>query len=88
MDVQIHPHALKHLSKEEVLEAWQSVTKSIKRNSKDEPARWLSIGWLENGKSVELVEVELEGTFLIIHANSPVQKKFAKEIEKIERRLR
>lgn len=39
MDLVIHPNALKHLTLEQVLEAWNSVVKSIKRESKDEPPR-------------------------------------------------
>ena len=88
MEPDIHPNALKHLSREEVLEAWASVTKSIQRSSDDEPPRWLMLGWLRNGADVELIAVETMSGWLVIHANSPVQKKFAEEIERTERRSR
>ena len=88
MEPEIHPNALKHLTEAEVLQAWGSVTKSIQRASNDEPPRWLCIGWLANGDPVELVAVETTNGWLIIHAMSPVQPKFAKEIEQTERRTR
>ena len=87
-DVLLHPNALKHLSEAEVLAAWSSVTKSVRRESDDEPPRWLSVGWLSDGRSVELISVETASGWLIIHANSPVQPKFAREIERVERRSR
>ncbi len=88
MQLEIHPHALKHLSEEQVKYAWQTVTKSIQRVSKDEPPRWLCIGWLPDGSSVELIAVEQMDGWLIIHAKSPVAPKFSKEIEATERRSR
>lgn len=86
--LEIHPNALKHLTEPEVLQAWNSVTKSIQRARDDEPPRWLCIGWLPNGSSVELIAVETVSGWLIIHAMSPVQPRFAKEIEQTERRTR
>lgn len=86
MDIEIHPNALKHLEREQVIQAWESITKCIRRESDDEPPRWLCIGWLSSGKSVEIIAVEATFGWLIIHAMSPVQPKFAKEIEKAERR--
>ena len=88
MGLEIHPNALKHLPKSEVLQAWGSVTKSIKRASDDEPPRWLCIGWLHDGRSVELVVVETAFGWLIIHALTPVQPKFSREMEQTERRAR
>ena len=88
MNVTLHPNALKHLSREQVLQAWGSVTKSVRRISDDDPARWLMIGFLDNGASVELIAVETVRGWLIIHAMTPVQKKFAEEIRKVERRAR
>lgn len=88
MEPEIHPNALKHLSREEVLTAWDSVAKSIQRTSNDEPPRWLMVGWLPSGASVELIAVETTFGWLVIHAMSPVQKKFKYEIERIERRTR
>ena len=46
------------------------------------------IGWLPDGRSVELVAVELVRGWLIIHALSPVQKKFWQEIEQARQRGR
>ena len=86
MAPEIHPNALKHLSHEEVLSAWDSVTKCIQRASNDEPPRWLCVGWLPNGASVELIAVETVFGWLIIHAMTPVQPKFAREIKMTERR--
>lgn len=85
---EIHPNALKHLTRDEVLSAWGNVVKSIQRESDDEPPRWLCVGWLPDGRSVELIAVETIFGWLIIHAMSPVQPKFAKEIAKTERRAR
>lgn len=84
----IHRNAKKHLSEEEVLQAWDSVVKSIMRESDDEPPRWLMVGWLPDGRDVELVAVELSTGWLVIHAKSPVEKKFRQEIERTERRSR
>lgn len=86
MPPEIHENALKHLTREEVLEAWYSVTKCIQRQSKQEPPRWLCIGWLPNGASVEIVAVETITGWLVIHAKSPVQRKFVEEIGNVERR--
>ena len=83
MAPEIHPNALKHLTRDEVLSAWGNVVKSIQRASDDEPPRWLCVGW-----SVELIAVETIFGWLIIHAMSPVQPKFAKEIAQTERRTR
>lgn len=88
MGPEIHRNALKHLSREEVLSAWANVVKCIQRVSDDEPPRWLCIGWLPDGRSVELIAVETILGWLIIHANSPIQPKFAKEIQETERRTR
>ena len=88
MDVEIHPNAKKHLTEKQVYGAWLAVTECIRRESEDEPPRWLAIGWLPNGRSVELVAVELILGWLIIHALSPVQKKFWQEIERARQRGR
>ncbi len=81
----IHMHALKHLSEEDVLDAWYSAAESIKRSSNDDPARWLSIGFCAKG-AVELISVENEDGFLIIHANK-LTEKFRKEIDEVKRRM-
>lgn len=85
---EIHQNALKHLSREEVLSAWASITKCIQRESDHEPPRWLCVGWLSDGRSVELIAVETINGWLIIHAMSPVQQKFSKEIARTERRAK
>lgn len=74
--------------KKQVLGAWLAVAECIRRESEDEPPRWLAIGWLPDGRSVELVAVELIRGWLIIHALSPVQKKFWQEIERARQRGR
>jgi hypothetical protein len=86
-DPDIHPNTLKHLERNEVLDAWYSIVKSVRRCSRDDPPRWLSIGWLRDGRSVEIIAVELQVGWLIIHAMSPAQKRFIKEIEDTERGL-
>lgn len=88
MDVEIHPNAKKHLTEKQVLGACLAVTECIRRESEDEPPRWLAIGWLPDGRSVELVAVELIRGWFIIHALSPVQKKFWQEIERARQRGR
>lgn len=85
MDVEIHPHALKHLTAEEVMSAWWSIQKCIQRQSDDEPPRWLAMGFLPSGKTVELVMVETLTGWLIFHAKSPAEPKFMREIERTER---
>lgn len=86
--VEIHPNALKHLSKEEVLAAWGTARESVRREREQDPPRWLSVGWLPDGRSVELIAVETSVGWLVIHAMSPVQPKFANEMEKAKRRRR
>ena len=88
MDVEIHPNAKKHLTEKQVLCAWSAVAECIRRESEDEPPRWLAIGWLPDGRSVELVAVELIRGWFIIHALSPVQKKYWQEIERARQRGR
>ena len=85
MEPQIHRNALKHLTRDQVIEAWFSVTKCIRRESDDEPPRWLLVGWLPSGVSVEMVAVELVTGWLVIHAMSPAQRKFLAEIDRTER---
>ena len=46
-----------------------------------------NLGWLRDGCSVEIIAVELQVGWLIIHAMSPAQKRFIKEIEDTERGL-
>lgn len=43
MDVEIHPNAKKHLTEKQVLGAWLAVTECIRRESEDEPPRWLAL---------------------------------------------
>lgn len=64
------------------------MVKSVQRVSDDELPRWLMLGWLSNGRSVVLIAVETMDGWLVIHAMSPAQDKFKKEIEKTERRAR
>lgn len=82
------PTPKKHLTEKKVLGAWFAVTECIRRESEDEPPRWLAIGWLPDGRSMELVAVELIRGWLIIHDLSPVQKKFWQEIEQARQRGR
>ena len=88
MDVEIRPNAKKHLTEKQALGAWLAVTECVRRESEEEPPRWLAIGWLPDGRSVELVAVELIRGWLIIHALPPVQKKFWQEIERARQRGR
>lgn len=86
MGLEIHPDARKHLREEQARYAWSTATERIRREAPEEPPRWLAIGWLPDGRSVELIAVELETGWLIIHALSPVQKRFEREIESTRRR--
>ena len=88
MAPEIHPNALKHMTRDDVQTASGNEEKSLQRASDDEPPRWLCVGWLPDGRSVELIAVETIFGWLIIHAVSPVQPKFAKEIAQTERRTR
>ena len=83
MDVEIHPNAKKHLTEKQVLSAWLAVTECIRRESKDEPPRWLAIGWLPDGRSVELVAVELVRGWLIIHALSQSRRNFGRRLNRL-----
>ena len=89
---EIHTNALKHLTEEEVLYAWDCVVKTLRRDNGSDPPQYLSIGFLKDGRSVELIYVEYfnqcEQTmkWLIFHAMSPVQKKFQNEINELERK--
>lgn len=87
MDVEIHPNAKKHLTENRCLVPGSRFL-SVFAASRNEPPRWLAIGWLPDGRSVELVAVELIRGWLIIHALSPVQKKFWQEIERARQRGR
>lgn len=83
MDVEIHPNAKKHLTEQQVLSAWLAVTECIRRESKDEPPRWLAIGWLPDGRSVELVAVELVRGWLIIHALLQSRRNFGRRLNRL-----
>lgn len=85
MSLVIHPNALKHLSREQLLAAWDCVTESIRRESDDEPPRWLCVGWLPNRGLVGLIVVETTAGWMLIHAMNPIQKRFAEEIGKARR---
>ena len=85
MTLEVHPNARKHLTERQVRLAWAAVTECIRREAPDEPPRWLAVGWLPDGRSVELIAVELRTGWLIIHALSPVQRRFAQEIERTRR---
>ena len=87
MTIETHFNARKHLTEGQVRLAWSAVTECIRREAPDEPPRWLAIGWLPDGRSVEIIAVELDSGWLIIHAMSPVQKRFALEIERTRRRF-
>ena len=50
MDVEIHPNAKKHLTEKQVLGAWLAVTECIRRESEDEPPRWLA-DWMASRRS-------------------------------------
>lgn len=83
MKIIILPHALKHgLSENDIAYAWQSPISCRRRQSKDEPPRWIAVGILPDGRFVELVAIEdLNGTWRILHAMAPPTKKFLKELE-------
>jgi len=82
MNLLVLPNALKHgLSKEEVEYAWRSPLRCRQRQSKDEPPRWIAIGILPDGRVVELVAFEdVNGAWVIFHANTPPTDKFLKEL--------
>ena len=88
MEPTLHKNATKHLRATEVLAAWGSVTRSVRREAPGDPPRWLMVGWLPSGVSVELVAVETTTGWLVIHAMAPAQKKFLAEIARAERRAR
>ena len=72
MAPEIHPNALKHLSEAEVRQAWNAVAKSIQRCGTQEPPRWLMVGWLPDGREVELIAVEtVSGLLLTITTSNP-----------------
>lgn len=85
--LRIHKNALKHgLSEQELLSAWYTVQEHIRRESDDEPPRWLMIGWLPDGRDVETIAVCLTDGWMIIHASAPAQKEFKDELRRAKRR--
>jgi hypothetical protein len=82
MTVRVHPHALKHgLNGEDVAYAWESPVACRQRNGTDDPAIWIAIGSLSDGRMVELVAFQdEEGIWCVFHAKNPPTKKFIKEL--------
>jgi hypothetical protein len=83
MQIIVLPHALKHgLTEREIVYAWESAIKCRQRQSKDEPPRWIAIGFLPNGAFAELVAIQdINAYWNIFHAMTPPTKKFLKELE-------
>jgi hypothetical protein len=82
MKVLVLPHALRHgLGEEEIIYAWNSLIRCRQRQSKDEPPRWIAIGTLPDGRTVEMVAFEsLAGEWCVFHALTPPTVKFIKEL--------
>ena len=83
MKVRVLPHALKHgLLEREVEYGWSSPLRCRRRHGADDPALWIAIGVLPDGRLVELVAFQDEDAhWCVFHAQSPPTKKFLKELE-------
>ena len=79
MDVEIHPNAKKHLTEKQVLSAWLAVTECIRREPKDERRDGLRLDGSQTDEAWSLSRSSLS-VGLIIHALSPVQKKFCRRL--------
>ena len=82
MSVKILPHALKHgLCAEDVAYAWDSPIRCRQRNGTDDPALWIAIGALPDGRMAELVAFQdITGTWCVFHAMAPPTSKFIREL--------
>ncbi|MEG0476826.1 MAG: hypothetical protein RR572_04045 [Raoultibacter sp.] len=83
MSVRVLLHALKHgLSEEEIEYAWENPLRCRQRNGADDPALWIAIGTLPDGKLAELIAFQDEqGQWCVFHAMVPPTKKFIRELE-------
>lgn len=72
-----HPN----LTEEDVVHAWKFCIKSMLRIEK-EPEEWVGIGYDLTGRLVEIVALrsELNGAWLIKHAQTPPQEKIKREL--------
>jgi hypothetical protein len=82
MTVRILTHALKHgLCKEDVAYAWESPLRCRQRNGVNDPALWIAIGTLPDGRMVELVAFQDNtGHWCVFHAKTPPTTKFITEL--------
>jgi hypothetical protein len=82
MRIKVFSNALKHgLSEDDVLYAWQSPIRCRQRNGTDDPAIWIAIGVLPNGKMAEMVAFQdIDGFWCVFHAMTPPTKKFILEL--------
>jgi len=80
--VRVHSHALKHgLSDNEVAFAWENPIRCRQRNGTNDPAIWISIGALPDGRLAELVAfMDESGVWCVFHAMTPPTKKFKSEL--------
>jgi hypothetical protein len=82
MIVKVLPHALKHgLCEEDVVYAWKSPVRCRQRNGINDPALWIAIAALPDGRMAELVGFQdLTGCWCVFHAMTPPTTKFINEL--------
>lgn len=82
MKIIIKAHALKHgLSENEIRYAWEMIFKSTLRDNGADPARWIAVGWLPDGRQAQLIAIkDRDGNWEIFHAMTPPTKKVMKEL--------
>lgn len=79
MSVVILGSALKHgFSEREVREAWKTVRpEDLVRVRKDkQPPHYMGVGFLPNGKIIEMIAFSTGYDFYVFHANSPLSASF------------
>ena len=88
MNIRVLPSALKHgVSVSDVVYGWSHLKVCIRRVGKENPPRYLAVGFLNNGNLIELIGFQdSAGTWFIFHAMCPPTRKFLTEIEKNIRR--
>jgi hypothetical protein len=82
MKTRVLSHALKHgLNEEEVIHGWLSPIRCRQRNGTDDPAIWIAVGVLPDGRMVELVAfLDADACWCVFHAKTPPTKKFITEL--------
>lgn len=75
--------ALKHgLSEDDVRNAWENVQEYRTLEERGWPPHYMAIGFLQNGRSVEMIAYSEDLNWFIFHAMCPVTSNFKRIYEK------